>query len=180
MSPNVSAASLRPRINRTIGVSALAASAAAEEVRVMNATASQTMAKASAACQATARRQPRKVATPFPPLNFSQAGNKWPRKAPSAARRMGTPCAKWATTQYRDGPLQEIEEKGQRGQVLAAGAKNVGRANITGTDRVEICSARRARQDEAKRNCAASIAEQKGENALKHAGKPFDGRKTAT
>ena len=73
----------------------------------------------------------------------------------------------------RDGTLQEIEEKGQRGQILAAGAKNVGRANIAGADRAEVCSARHARQNEAERNRAANIAEQKGENAWKHVGKPF-------
>lgn len=75
--------------------------------------------------------------------------------------------------QNRDGPLQEIEEEGQRGQILAAGAQNVGRANIAGSDRAKVRRARRARQNDAERNRPASIAEQKGENALKHAGKPF-------
>ena len=40
--------------------------------------------------------------------------------------------------QNRDGTLQKIEEKGERGQVLAAGARNVGRANIAGADRAKV------------------------------------------
>ena len=59
----------------------------------------------------------------------------------------------------RDGTLQEIEEKGQRGQILAAGAKNVGRANITGSDCAQIRGFSETSQDEAERNRAASIAE---------------------
>ena len=31
-----------------------------------------------------ARMIPMAVATPFPPLNFSQTGKRWPRKAPNA------------------------------------------------------------------------------------------------
>src|SRR5580704_13350166 len=111
MSPNMNAASLRPMINRTIGVAALAASAAAEEGRVRKATASQTMPKASPVCQAAARRQPRKVATPLPPLNFSQAGNKWPRKAPSAAASMGDPGAKWATSETATIPFKRSRRR---------------------------------------------------------------------
>ena len=49
--------------------------------------------------------------TPLPPLNFSQAGNKWPRKAPSAARRMGTPCVKWATINTATVPFKRSRRR---------------------------------------------------------------------
>ena len=40
--------------------------------------------------------------------------------------------------QNRDRSLQKIKQKGQRRQILAAGAQNIGRANIAGADRAEV------------------------------------------
>ena len=102
------------------------------------------------------------------------------KKSAERGEEHGGARRKISDAQNRDGSLQEIEEKGQRGQILAAGAQNIGRANIAGADRAQVLGARRARQDEAKRNCAANIAEQNGENALKHPGNRFGGRGTVT
>ena len=72
--------------------------------------------------------------------------------------------------QNRDGPLQEIEEEGQRGQILAACPKNVGCANIAGSNYAQIRGSSETSQDESERDRAAKISEEKGENALKHVG----------
>ena len=79
---------------------------------------------------------------------------------------------KMRADQNRGGSLEQVKEQGQRGQVLAARAQNICRTNIAGTDCAKVDSDR-ARQDKSKRNSAAKIAGEKGENALKHAGKPF-------
>jgi hypothetical protein len=77
----------------------------------------------------------------------------------------------------RESSLQEIEKKGQRGQILAACPKNVGCANIAGSNYAQIRGSSETSQDESERDRAAKISEEKGENALKHVGNRIDRRK---
>lgn len=90
------------------------------------------------------------------------------KKGAERGGKHGGPRHEMRNAQNRDGSLQKIEEKGQRGQILAAGAQNIGRANIARTNGSNVGGARQARQKKSERNGAASIAEQKGQNILEH------------
>ena len=56
-------------------------------------------------------------------------------------------------------PFSRIEKKGQCGHLLVAGAQHVGGADIAGADRADIAQPGRLRQQQAKGNGAAEIAE---------------------
>ena len=64
---------------------AVATSADNDEIRLTSATTSQVAQQASPTRQSSAIIVPRKVATPLPPRNPSQTGNRCPRKEHSAA-----------------------------------------------------------------------------------------------
>src|ERR1700719_2552640 len=61
--------------------------------------------------------------------------------------------------QYRRGALEHVAEQGRDGEALAAGAQNIGGADIAGADRAQIRRAGEPRQQNAERNRAAQIAE---------------------
>src|SRR5690348_14172770 len=56
---------------------------ATDEIRIVRNSRSQTIAKTMAAIGSRAISTPRKVATPFPPLNLSHTGSMWPTRAPA-------------------------------------------------------------------------------------------------
>ena len=71
-----------------------------------------------------------------------------------------------------DRPFQGIGHEGQRREILAPGAQNIGRADIARTDRAQIRRPGKPRQDEPERNRAAEIAEEKSKEAGEHVGRP--------
>ena len=58
--------------------------------------------------------------------------------------------------------LQRVEDKGRGGEVLAAGAQHVGRADVARADRAQIPGAGEARQDQTERDRAEQVAEDEG------------------
>ena len=127
----------------------------------MKATASQTTAKASAAGQNRPIRQPRKVATPLPPLKPSQTGKRCPRKAPQAATSAAG-GAELGADENRHRSLEHVAEEGRGRQALLARAQHIGRADIAGADAAQIRAAGEARQDDAEGNGAQKIGDDEG------------------
>src|SRR5689334_12985269 len=70
----------------TIGRTTAAVMEANETYRVSQNTIIQTAMPISVATGVSAKSAPAEVATPFPPLNFSHGGYKWPRTLDIAAR----------------------------------------------------------------------------------------------
>src|ERR1700719_3476728 len=64
--------------------------------------------------------------------------------------------------QYRRGALEHVAEQSRDGEALAAGAQNIGGADIAGADRAQIRRASKPREQNAERNRAAQIAEDEG------------------
>ena len=121
---------------------------------------------------------PKKVATPLPPLKPSQAGKRWPRKAPIAAsppdlRQIGPDRL---GGQHRRGALGRVEQQGRRRQPLAAGPQHVGRADIARADRADVAEPGDPGQHQPERDRAQHIAEHKAEyrrkQDFKHHGQP--------
>ncbi len=71
--------------NAASGASAKAINAAADEMRTISATASQTAHATTPTGHAAASSRPSPVATPLPPRKRSQTGNTWPTTAPAPA-----------------------------------------------------------------------------------------------
>ena len=67
---------------------------------------------------------------------------------------------------HRQRALENVAEKRRRGERTAAGAQHVGRADIARTDLADIGSAGEARDQQAERNGAAQIAENKRRGVL--------------
>ncbi len=59
--------------------------------------------------------------------------------------------------------LRGIEQEGQRGEFLAAGAQHVGRADIAGADVADVAKAGKLREDQAERNRAQQVPDGGGE-----------------
>ena len=62
------------------------------------------------------------------------------------------------TDEHRHGPLQCIEQQGQRRQRLAASPQDIGRADIAGTDRSDVFRSGDFRDDEAERDRTQEIS----------------------
>ena len=56
------------------------------------------------------------------------------------------------------GPLAGVQQQGGQGQILAAGAQHVRRADISRADIAHVAGARRAGDDHAERNGSEQIA----------------------
>ena len=112
--------------------------------------ASQVAPAAAPTGQAMASSTPKKVATPLPPLNFSQTGNRWPRKAAPPARaahlraRWRMTAAREAGDQHRRGALAAVADQGDQRQVPPAGAQHVGRADVARADLAHVARRRPA------------------------------------
>ena len=78
-------ASVEPNIHSQNGPVNAALSDATEENRVRNARQSHVAHAAAPASKDNPSNAPRKVATPLPPLNLSQTGNRCPKKAETPA-----------------------------------------------------------------------------------------------
>ncbi len=61
--------------------------------------------------------------------------------------------------QHRRGALEYVADKGRGSQPLAAGAQNVGGADIAGANGTKVGAAAELRQQDAERDRAAQIAE---------------------
>src|SRR5690606_9280132 len=78
-------------------------------------------------------------------------------------REVAPPAAR---DEHRDGALQGIEEKGESGEPLVAGAQHIGGADVAGADLSYVAHSRGARDEEAERNGAEQVAE--GERCKQH------------
>src|SRR5208283_1025156 len=116
------------------------------------------------------------LTAPKPNPNRKQMAEKRPERG---GEHGGARC-EMGDGQNRDRSLQKIKQKGQRRQILAAGAQNIGRADIAGTDRAEVRGSGETSQNEPERDRAAKIAEEKGENTLKHGGTILTGATGST
>ncbi len=67
--------------HRLIGAAMNASSDATEEIRVTPNTSSQTAPATRPLGQCSGNSKPKAVATPLPPRNWKNTGNRWPRKA---------------------------------------------------------------------------------------------------
>ena len=67
--------------------------------------------------------------------------------------------------EHRRGAFQRIEKKRRGRKILAAGAQNIGRADIARADAAQICHASHAGEQQAERDRAAEIAEEKSKEA---------------
>ena len=76
--------------------------------------------------------------------------------------------------QNRRGALEHVAEQGRGGKALAAGAQNIGGADIAGADRAQIRRAGEPRQQNAERNRAAQIAEDEGRGVFDQHGGRLD------
>ena len=70
-----------PKSIAAIGALAAQAKDASEDIRLTTATNNQTKQQIIPTIKDNAIVAPRNVATPLPPLNFSQIGKQWPTKA---------------------------------------------------------------------------------------------------
>ena len=123
MSPNMSAAPLWPMIKRTSGVSALAASAAAEEYAGEEGDREPDDAKGERRLPGNAEKTAEEGRDPFAASKFQPGRKQMAKKSAERGGKHGGARRKMGNDQNRDGSLQKIEEKGQRGQILAAGAQ---------------------------------------------------------
>ena len=166
--PMTTASSGWPMRARNQGVAALARSAASDEKRDSAATASQTAAKTRAAQGDSARRQPRKVATPLAAVKTQPDGKEMAEKGADGCRRHRRLARgrrhEIGDDEDRDGRLQGIGDEGRGGQILAPRAQHVRRADVAGADRAQVRRTGRARQQQPERNRAAEIAERQGQN----------------
>ncbi len=109
---------------------------------------------ARAAQGAATRKTPKPVATPLPPRKRSQMGNMWPRTAQRAARA-------WAERKGHGGKkkraeksaepdggaaFEHVEQEGGRAEALAAGAEDVGCADVAAADGADVLMAEEAHQ----------------------------------
>ena len=107
-------------------------------------------------------------------------GKQIAEKRPERGKQHGSTRREMGDGQNRDRSLQKIKQKGQRRQILAAVAQNIGRADIAGADRAEVRGSGKTSKDEPERDRAGKIAEEKGENTLKHGGTILTGAYGAT
>ena len=70
--------------------------------------------------------------------------------------------------------LEGVEEKGQRGKPLAAGAQHVRRSDIAGADRAQVRCAGKPRQDEPEGDRAEQIAERERGRVVGQRERPID------
>ena len=121
---------------------------------------------ARAAQGAAARKTPKPVATPLPPWKRSQTGNTWPRTAQRAARasalRMGSRGSSSAAEAGAEpdggAALEHVEEKGGRAQALAAGAQDVGGADVAAARLADVLVSKEADQQVAGGDGAEQIS----------------------
>ena len=108
--------------------------------------------------QAAASMIPSAVATPLPPLNPSQMGNRWPRKAaPPASAPAVSPHRARATSTAR-APLAGVADQGDGGKVLASGAKDIGGSDVAGADRAHVARAAQPRRQHTEGHGAQQVA----------------------
>ena len=73
---------------------------------------------------------PRPVATPLPPLNPSQTGNRWPMTAPSPDHNAASGGPENEEHADRDGAFAGVEQQGRRRQPFVAGTQHIGGADV--------------------------------------------------
>ena len=75
----------------------------------------------------------------------------------------------------RDGAFAGVEEEREEGELLVAGAQDVGRADIARADVADVAEARPAGEDLAEGNGAEGIAEHEGSGEIRHGRAPTGG-----
>jgi hypothetical protein len=103
---------------------------------------------------ASARRVPRKVATPLPPLKRSQMVAE---KCGKGGELGGVFTHRIAGDQNGDTTLGGIEDKGGCGGGFVAGAQDVGCADVAGADVTQVTKAHGAGDDDAKGDGAEEV-----------------------
>ena len=112
---------------------------------------------ASAASGAATRKTPKPVATPLPPRKRSQTGNMWPRTAQEGGEGLDS-SRTWEVWAMRSGgeqaaepdggaAFEHVDEEGGRAEALAAGAQDVGRADVAAADGANVFMAEEADQE---------------------------------
>ena len=123
-------------------------------MRLRAKTTAKTPMAASAARGEATRKTPNPVATPLPPRKRSQQVNMWPRTAKRAAsacaraqRDVGhEKRAEQAAEPDRGAALEHVEKKRGGAQAFAAGAQNIGSADVAAADGANVLVAEDADQ----------------------------------
>ncbi len=121
------------------------------------------------------------VATPLPPLKPSQTGKQWPRNTAIAAMNIALAGPEIPGDQHRGNALGRVEDQRQRRQLAPAGAQHIGGADIARADLADIAEPGGARDQQAERDRAEQIADDRRErrspiiwppSATQHGGRP--------
>jgi hypothetical protein len=134
---------------------------------VAKATASQTTAKTSAPIQASAEQHAEIGGDALAALEAEPHGEEMAEEGAEAGDD-GEVRPPSAGDEHRGGALQRVEQQGEGGEPLVAGAQHVGGADVAGADLAHVAEAGGARDQQAERDGAEQVAEGQGGKKCRH------------